>query len=117
MIANCCGRPAAALLGPAAGFYFAAIDDTTSNGYNGEPMAQTKSFTDQIRDVIEACDESRYSICKRAGIDQSILSRFMHHKSFPSEPTLNRLAGAVGIAIVAIKPKQVTHGVAGKAKR
>lgn len=43
-----------------------------------EVMAKRKrTFTDQIRDAVDASDMSRYRICKEIDIAESTMSRFM----------------------------------------
>jgi len=68
-----------------------------------------RTFTDQIRKAIDDCDLSRYEICKRARVDQAVMSRFMNHKMFMEESTLNALAGVVGLHVVVSPTKQVKN--------
>jgi hypothetical protein len=39
-----------------------------------------KSFSDQIRDSVNASGMSRYDLCNRIGLNQSTMSRFMSGK-------------------------------------
>ncbi|MDD4787764.1 MAG: helix-turn-helix transcriptional regulator [Pirellulales bacterium] len=65
-------------------------------------MKETK-LTDQLRRAIETADKSRYVLWKETGIDQAVLSRFMHGKGGLSMDGLDRLAHALGLELVAKK--------------
>jgi transcriptional regulator with XRE-family HTH domain len=44
---------------------------------------------------------SRYALCRLTGLDKAVMSRFMSGKSFMSEDSLNRLARALKLKVVA----------------
>jgi transcriptional regulator with XRE-family HTH domain len=60
---------------------------------------------EQIRKAIGASKLSRYAICKRAGIDQSAMSRFVVGKSELTVDGIERVADALGLEVV-IQPKR-----------
>ena len=69
-------------------------------------MTKTRfKLSDQIRQAVDGSGLSRYRICKLARIDQASLSRFMMGKVGLSLPTLDALAGFLGLRIVADEPK------------
>jgi transcriptional regulator with XRE-family HTH domain len=56
-------------------------------------MAKKRTtLTAEIREAIAASGMTRYRICKKLGIAQSVLSRFMNHKGGFTLGTLDRLA-------------------------
>ena len=59
------------------------------------------TFTDQLRQAIDASGMSRYRICKMAGLSQTTMSRFMSGKGGLSLDVLDRLADCLGLEIVA----------------
>jgi transcriptional regulator with XRE-family HTH domain len=60
-----------------------------------------QSFTDQIRRAVDGSGLSRYAICKRIGVDQAVMSRFMSGKGGLSLGVLDRLAELLGLVVVA----------------
>lgn len=66
---------------------------------------QTK-LSDQVRDAIENCGETRYAIAKATGIDQATLCRFMGGKGGLSIPVLDTLGEYLGLRIVAEKRRR-----------
>jgi transcriptional regulator with XRE-family HTH domain len=68
-------------------------------------MKAPRSFTDQIRDAVEASGLSRYRIAKELGIAESTMSRFMTGKGGLRLKTLDQLAVLLGL-IVITKPKR-----------
>ncbi len=66
-----------------------------------------KSLSDQIRKAVATCGESRYSISKATGIDQSQLSRFVAGKQWLSEGSFDRLAEHVGIKVAADRQESI----------
>ena len=61
-------------------------------------------LSDQIRQAVEKCGETRYAISKATGIDQATLSRFISGKQGMPMKTLDLLADYLGLAI-AVRPK------------
>lgn len=73
------------------------VDEYTSNPYNAN---MSKTLTDQLRQAIETADKSRYALSKETGIDQAVLSRFVHGKGGLSLESWDRLAEALGLELV-----------------
>jgi len=63
-------------------------------------------LTDQIRRAIDESGMSRYRLWKETGIDQAVLSRFMAGKAGMALKSLDVLADALGLRIVADKSKR-----------
>ena len=63
-------------------------------------------LTDQIRRAIDESGVSRYRLWKETGIDQAVLSRFMAGKAGMTLKSLDVLADALGLRIVADKSKR-----------
>jgi len=70
-----------------------------------------RSFTNQIRDVINNSKLSRYAICKLANIDQSHMSRFMSGSGSLSTASLDRLAEVMSITIHAPHTPETGGGI------
>ena len=66
---------------------------------------QTK-LSEQIRQAIESCGETRYAIAKATGIDQATLCRFMAGKGGLSIPVLDTLGEYLRLRIVADKRRK-----------
>ena len=66
-------------------------------------------LTDQIRRAVDESGTSRYRLWKETGIDQAILSRFMARKAGMTLKSLDVLADALGLRIVADKSKRKTR--------
>jgi transcriptional regulator with XRE-family HTH domain len=60
-------------------------------------------LSDQIREAIESCGQTRYRIAKETGISQPTLSRFMDGSRGLPMKTLDRLAEYLGLEIVVRK--------------
>jgi len=59
--------------------------------------ASHKKFSDEIRDAVRNCGETRYRICVETGIDKAVLCRFVQGKVGLSMETLDRLADYLGL--------------------
>ena len=59
----------------------------------------SKTFSDQIRDAVNASGMSRYAICKAIGFSQGAMSRFMSGQAGVSIEILDRLAEVIGMEI------------------
>jgi transcriptional regulator with XRE-family HTH domain len=64
------------------------------------------TFSDQIRQVIRRAPITRYELCKRIGFSESAMSRFMAGKQGVSLEVLDRIAGELGLRVVAGDRKQ-----------
>jgi transcriptional regulator with XRE-family HTH domain len=58
-------------------------------------------LSDQIRREVDRSGLSRYRVCRLAGIDEGSFSRFMARKVGLSLPTLDALAEALNLDVVA----------------
>ena len=65
-----------------------------------------KQFADQLRQAIDHCGLTRYAICKKTGIKQSLLSKFMHGKGGLSVETINKLCKLLGLRLTATKRRK-----------
>ena len=63
-------------------------------------------LTDQIRRAINEFGVSRYRLWKETGIDQAVLSRFVAGKAGMTLKSLDVLADALGLRIVADRSKR-----------
>ena len=63
-------------------------------------------LSNQIRRAVAASGLTRYRISKITGIDQAVLSRFMAGKVGLSMSTLDRLADALELDVVARKQRK-----------
>lgn len=60
-----------------------------------------KTFSEQLRQLIETCGESRYRISQETGIHESQLSRFMHGTGRLTNETIDVLAEYLGVELAA----------------
>jgi transcriptional regulator with XRE-family HTH domain len=63
-------------------------------------------FSDEIRQAVESSGLSRYAICKKLGIDQAQLSRFMAGKGWIGQDNLDALAELLELHVAAGKPRR-----------
>jgi transcriptional regulator with XRE-family HTH domain len=70
--------------------------------------AKRLKLSDQVRQVIEDCGETRYAICKATGLDNATLSRFMSAERGLSTTALDTLAEYLELSIVSIR-KPITR--------
>lgn len=71
-------------------------------------MGRTQiKVSEQLRRAIDGCGASRYAVCKAAGIDQALLSRFMAGQGWFSAETVDRLGEVLRLRIVAEGPARV----------
>ena len=59
----------------------------------------TTSLSDQLRQAIRDCGESRYSLSKRTGIDQATLTRFMSGERGLRLDVVDLLADVLGLEL------------------
>ena len=62
--------------------------------------------SEQLRAAIAAAPVSRYRLAKRTGLDQGLLSRFMHGHCGLSLESIDLLAEALGLELRAIASGQ-----------
>jgi ribosome-binding protein aMBF1 (putative translation factor) len=71
-----------------------------------EMTRRRDKLTDQIRRAINESGVSRYRLWKETGIDQAVLSRFVAGKAGMTLKSLDVLADALGLRIVAGRSKR-----------
>ncbi len=66
-----------------------------------------KKLTDQLRQIVENCGQTRYQIWKATGISEPTLARLVSGERFLSPDALDTLSEYLGLElrIVAGKPK------------
>ena len=62
------------------------------------------SLTDQLRQLIESGELSRYQLWQQTGIDQAVLSKFVNHKGGLSMESLDKIGELLDLQITK-KPK------------
>ena len=75
-------------------------------GHMAKRRAKQKTFSDQIRQVIERSGLTRYRIAQETGIEESTLSRFMSGEHGLSTATLDKLAELLDLEVVVRKKKR-----------
>ena len=70
-------------------------------------MKSKTPISDAVKKAVKRSGLSRYEICKRAGIDQAAMSRFMAGKTGLTTTSLDALADVLGLRIVADGPAKV----------
>ena len=63
-------------------------------------MSKYIPLTEQLRQAILNCGQTRYAICKATGIGQDVLSRFIHGERGLSMEVLDTLGEYLGLRIV-----------------
>ena len=67
-------------------------------------------LSDQIRQAIDNCGQTRYAIWKATGISQETLSRFMSGERGLPTKTLDTLADYLDLNITAGQPRRTKKG-------
>jgi transcriptional regulator with XRE-family HTH domain len=60
---------------------------------------QPKRFTDQVRQAVENCGQTRYRIAKATGISEPTLARLVSGERFLSPTALDTLAEYLGLRV------------------
>jgi transcriptional regulator with XRE-family HTH domain len=63
------------------------------------PTKQPPTFSGQLREAIEAGPKTRYQIAKETGLDEGLLSRFVHGKSGLSVSSIDKLCECLGLEL------------------
>ena len=71
------------------------------------------SLTDQLRQLIESAEISRYELWRQTGIDQAVLSKFVNHKGGLSMESLDKIGELLDLQITK-KPKPAVRIRKGK---
>lgn len=66
---------------------------------------QPQTFTDQIRQAIDASGSSRYAVSKAIGLSESTMSRFMAGKCGLSCETLDKVGRLLNLRVVAVEQR------------
>ena len=61
-------------------------------------------LSDQVRQAIEECGETRYAICKATGLDPATLCRFVSGERGLSTTALDTVAEYLELSISSCKP-------------
>ena len=64
---------------------------------------------DAMRKALRTAAISRYEVCKRTGVDQGHMSKFMSGQAGFSFETMERIADCLGVEIV-VRPKRGRKG-------
>lgn len=59
----------------------------------------SKSFSDELRSLIETSGMTRYELAKLSGVQQSALGRFMRSERGLTTDSVDRLAEALGLEL------------------
>ncbi len=78
---------------------------------------KTKSISDQLRQFVLTADQSQRQLAIAAEIDPALLCRFLKGTSQLSSGSLDRLADALGVQLVAIQPTAKTTSKKSAQKR
>lgn len=70
-----------------------------------------KTLTQQIREHLGSCGESRYQVAKDTGIDQGTLSRFASGQVGLSSKALDKLGEYLGLDVVKRRGRRPAKGV------
>lgn len=69
-------------------------------------MAKHSTISEQVRQAIEQSGLSRYEISRISGVDQAILSRFMHGTCGLSTTSLDKLGPVLKLRIIVDPPSK-----------
>lgn len=72
-----------------------------------------KTLTQQVREHLENCGESRYQVAKDTGLDQATLSRFASGQVGLSSKALDKLGLYLGLSVVKRGSRPATGGSGG----
>ena len=62
-------------------------------------MSKRKTLSDEVKAAVDAAGMSRYEICKRIGLAEAAMSRFMSGKAGLGMKTLDKLADFLDLHI------------------
>jgi hypothetical protein len=62
-------------------------------------MSKASKVSEQLRDAILNCGETRYALAKRSGVGEPVLSKFMAGAGLNLE-TIDKLCEALGMGLV-----------------
>jgi transcriptional regulator with XRE-family HTH domain len=65
---------------------------------------QPATLTDQVREIVAGCGQTRYQIAKATGISEATLCRFASGERFLSPKALDTLGEYLGLRITVVKP-------------
>lgn len=73
-------------------------------------MSKKAKFSEQLRKAVEQAPVSRYAIHKATGIDQAVLSKFVHGERMLSMETVDVLCDYLGLKLVPEKKTEKKGG-------
>ncbi|MDP6151785.1 MAG: helix-turn-helix transcriptional regulator [Phycisphaeraceae bacterium] len=68
------------------------------------------TMSDQVRQAIKQCGQTRYAISKQTGITEGALSRFMAGERDMTLRTLERIAPLIGVRLMVDRPRRRKKG-------
>lgn len=75
------------------------------------PMARKRTFTEQLRHLIETSGESYGAIARATGVDKATISRFMNGRGGLSMPNLDALAAHLGWTVTSKRKPRKSKGI------
>lgn len=70
----------------------------------------SEKLSDQLRRIVADCGLSRYEISKRTGIDEAVLSKFVHGQRGISTDSWDKLGDCLALRLVADDPSKKRKG-------
>ena len=70
---------------------------------------KTTSLTDQLRQLIETAEISRYQLWQQTGIDQAVLSKFVNGKGGLSMESLDKIGEVLNLQITKSSKSRATR--------
>lgn len=71
---------------------------------------RSNKLSDQLRQAVESGGLSRYELAKRTGLDEGLLSRFVHGKSGLSMESIDLIAECLGLELRPIRKPPTKKG-------
>jgi hypothetical protein len=71
---------------------------------------KSMKLTDQLRQIVESCGQTRYAIWKATGISEPTLARLVSGERFLSPDALDILAGYLGLELRVVSKCKTKKG-------
>jgi predicted XRE-type DNA-binding protein len=75
------------------------LSNYQADGIFATMTTKKTSLTEQLRQLIETAEMSRYELWQRTGIDQAVLSKFVNHKGGLSMESLDKIGELLDLQI------------------